>query len=188
MWRKLGLINRNQKGFTMIEMLVAIAISSAIGGGILLSIYQTSSYQAMDRARMNCVKNLENAIHYVIQDAQMAQEIEPDLDTDGFPFPLEMIWTEWDVDSPEYIHRVTYSLTGSGSSELVRQHIARDAAGVETKNDVNVLARYIDSDPTKTNCGYTGGVLSLKLTATITGFPKEISETRDMEIIPRTDW
>lgn len=170
----------------MIEMIIAIAISSAIGGGILLSIYQTSSYQAMDRARMNCVKNLENAIHYIVQDAQMAQSIiTPDADADGFP--LEMSWTEWDVDSPEYVHYVKYSLPGNG--ELKREHRTNDKLGAETKYDVNVLASYIDSsDPTKTNCSYTDGVLSVTLTATITGFPKVISETRDMEIIPRTDW
>lgn len=171
----------------MIEMIVAIAISSAIGGGILMSIYQTSSYQAMDRARMSCVKNLENAIHYIIQDAQMAQYIDTDADTDGEPFPLEMIWTEWDINSPEYVHIVTYSLEET-TNELKRVHVAKDVGDAPTRNDVNVLARYIDSDPTKTTCSYTGGVLSVTLTATITGFPKEISETRDMEIIPRTDW
>ena len=185
MRHKLLSIIGKQNGFTMIEMLIAIAIASAIGGGILLSIYQTSSYQAMDKARMTCVKNLENAIHYVVQDAQMAQSIEPDVNADGLPFPLEMRWTEWDINSPEYEHTVTYSLTGD---ELKREHLANDAAGAETANDVNVLARYIDSDTTKTNCSYTEGVLSVTLTATITGFPKEISETRDMEIIPRPDW
>lgn len=169
----------------MIEMLIAIAISSAIGGGILLSIYQTSSYQAMDRARMNCVKNLENAIHFIVQDAQMAHSITPDAAAGGFP--LEMSWTEWDVDSPEYQHTVTYSLD-TGSRELNRVHLANDAGGAPTTNEVNVLARYIDYDATKTNCSYTDGVLSVTLTATITGFPKEISETRDMEIIPRPDW
>ena len=184
MWRKLGLLKRNQKGFTLIEMIVAIAISSAIGGGILLSIYQTISYQAMDKARMNCVKNVENAIHYIIQDAQMAQKIEPDADVDGF-FPLVLTWTEWDVASPEYEHVVTYSLTGSGSSELERQHLASDTCGGEPKKDLNVVGRDMIPDPDKTNCGYTGGVLTLELTATITGYPKEISETRDIEILPR---
>ena len=186
MWHKLLSMKRNQNGFTMIEMLIAIAIASAIGGGILLSIYQTSSYQAMDKARMTCVKNLENAIHYIVQDAQMAQSIEPDPDANGIPFPLdslEMSWTEWDVTSPEYVHTVTYSVIGG---ELKRVHTAEDVAGAPTTSDDNVLARYIDI--AKTNCSYTGGVLSVTLTATITGFPEEISETRDMEIIPRTDW
>ena len=170
----------------MIEMIVAMAISSAIGGGVLLSIYQTSSYQAMDKARMNCVKNVENAIHYIIEDAQMAQKVTLSGDDDNFPLILS--WTEWDVvANPEYEHVVTYTLM-SGSDELQRQHLAYDVLGGETKNEMNVVARYIDPDPDKTNCGYTGGVFSLELTATITGFPKEISETRSMEIIPRPDW
>ena len=186
MLRKLGIINRRQKGFTLIEMIVAIAISSAIGGGVLFSIYQTSSYQAIDRARMNCVKQLENTIHYIVQDAQMAQKVTLAEDDDNFPLTLS--WTEWDVNSLEYEHVVTYTLIGSGTSELERQHLAYDASGDPTTNEVNIVARYIESDAAKTNCSYAGNVLSLELTATITGFPKEITETREVEIIQRTDW
>ena len=184
--RKLSSINRSQKGFTFIEMIVAIAISSAIGGGLLLSIYQTSSYQAMDKARMICVKQLENAIHYIVRDAQMAQKVTLAGDDDNFPLVLS--WTEWDVTSTEYEHVVTYTLKGSGSSELERQHLAYDVSGTETKNELNVVARYIEPDSAKTNCEYVGGVLNLELTATMTGFPKEISETRDVEVLRRTDW
>jgi prepilin-type N-terminal cleavage/methylation domain-containing protein len=184
--RRLGSINRSQKGFTFIEMIVAIAISSAIGGGLLLSIYQTSSYEAMDKARMICVKQLENAIHYIVQDAQMAQKVTLAGDDDNFPLILS--WTEWDVTSPEYKHVVTYTLKGSGSSELERQHLTYDVSGTETKNELNVVARHIEPNSAKTNCGYVGGVLSFGLTATITGFPEEISETRDVEIVRRTNW
>ena len=183
---KLGRVLRNQKGFTAIEMLVAVAISGAIGGGILLSIYQTTSYQAVDRARMSCIKDLENAIHYIVQDAQMAQKIVLAEDDDSFPLTLS--WTEWDVNSLEYEHVVTYTLTGSQSSEMERKHLAYDTAGSETRNDVNIVASNIEADYTKTNCAYAGGVLSLELTAKITGFPKEISESRDVEIVRRTDW
>jgi hypothetical protein len=167
-------------------MLVAIAISSAIGGGVLLSIYQTTGYQAMDRARMNCVKQLENAVHYIVQDAQMAQKVTLSGDDDNFP--LILTWTEWDANNPEYKHVVTYTLIEGEPNELKREHLAYDASDNETKNEINIVARYIERDSAKTNCDYAGGVLNLKLAATITGFPKEISETRDIEIIRRTDW
>ena len=169
----------------MIEMIVAIAISGAIGGGVLLSIYQVTSYQAMDKARMTCVKQVENAIHYIVRDAQMAQKVEP-ADPDGFP--LVLTWTEWDETSSEYEHIVAYTLTGSGPKQLERQHLAYDTQGNETKNEVNVVARYIDGDSDKTNCDYANGVLSLELTAAITGFPKEVSENRTIEITTRPDW
>ncbi len=171
----------------MIEMIVAIAISSAIGGGVLLSIYQVTSYQAMDKARMTCVKQVENAIHYIVRDVQMAQKVGPaDPDPDGFP--LVLTWTEWDETSSEYENTVTYTLIGSGPKQLERQHLAYDTQGNETKNVTNVVARYIDGDSDKTNCDYAGGVLSLELTAAITGFPKVISETRTIGITTRPDW
>ncbi len=164
----------------MIEMIVAIAISGAIGGGVLLSIYQVTSYQAMDKARMTCVKQVENAIHYIVRDAQMAQKVEP-ADPDGFPLVLS--WTEWNKDNDSNIeHEVIYSID---NSELKRSHYVNPGEPSETQN---IVARYIDSDSDKTNCDYANGVLSLELTAAITGFPKEVSETRTIEITTRPDW
>jgi prepilin-type N-terminal cleavage/methylation domain-containing protein len=65
----------NQKGFTIIEMIIAIAISGAIGGVTLTSIYQVTAYQAMDKARMDCVKQVEDAVHYMVRDVETAQVV-----------------------------------------------------------------------------------------------------------------
>jgi len=183
MRHRLGLLKRNQRGFTLIELIVAIAISGAIGGGVLLSIYQVSGYQAMDRARLTCVKQVENAIHYVVRDAQMAQQVTLAGDDDNFPLTLS--WTEWNKDDDSNIeHEVIYSIV---SGELKRSCYVNRGEPSETLVE-NVVARYIDSDPDNTNCDYAGGVLSLELTAAITGFPKEVSETREVEITTRPDW
>jgi len=181
---RLGLLNRNQRGFTLIELAIAMAISSAIGGGVLLSIYQVSSYQAMDRARMTCVKQVENAIHYIVRDVQMAQtaiDYDDPATADVTEF-FVLSWTEWNKDDDSNIeHEVIYSID---NNELKRSHY-QDPPGATSELTV---ARYIDSDSDNTNCGYAGGVLSLELTAAITGFPKEISETREVEITMRPDW
>jgi prepilin-type N-terminal cleavage/methylation domain-containing protein len=170
---------RNQRGFTLIELIIAIAISGAIGGGMLLSIYQVTSYQAMDRARMNTVKQVEEAIHYIVRDAQTAQIVEPSADSDGFPLTLS--WTEWQkADDSNIEHQVIYSIVGN---EMRRSYSIGSG-----DPEVITVARYVDTDPDKTNCGYASGVLDLEITATISGFPKEISETREIEIITRPDY
>ena len=89
-FHRLGKLNRRQRGFTLIELLVALAITGAISGGITMSIFQTLDYSARSNARMVAIKQVENAIHHISRDVQMAQIIEPaaDPDPDGFPLTL----------------------------------------------------------------------------------------------------
>ena len=175
-------LRMNQRGFTLIELLVAMAISGAIGGVTLTSIYQVGAYQSMDRARMSCVKQVENAIHYIVRDAQMAQvvTVTPSPDADGFPLTLR--WTEWNKDDDSNIdHEVEYRLSLSGT-ELERSYeVGSDPPVVMT------VARYLDNNPATTSCAYSGGAVNLEITARINGFPKDISESRKTKIIPRPD-
>jgi prepilin-type N-terminal cleavage/methylation domain-containing protein len=175
MWRRCSSINKRQRGFTLIELLVALAISGAIAGGISLSIFQTLDYNARGNARMTAVKQVENAIHYIIRDVQMSQVVEPEALPDADGFPLVLTWVEW--DNTENV--ITYSIVGD---ELRRSHSLNGGAATE-----KVTARYIDSDPDNTHCEFDeiNWVFDLKVTATVTGYPETISEMREIKVTPR---
>jgi len=171
---RFGLKGRSQRGFTLIELIIAVAITGAITGSLAMGIFQTFDYSARGNARMTCVKQVENAIHWLSRDAQMAQEVTPDLDADGFP--LELTWTEWDNTH----HVITYRIEGS---ELKRGHVED---GIPLAD--YVVARYVAADPGLTNCDFneTDWVLTFEITAIVTGYPEDISETREVRITPRT--
>ena len=78
MFPRLGLIkrmNKDQKGFTLLEMLLAILIGSLIAGGITATIFQVVMGSARTNNHMIAVRQVQNAGYWVSHDAQMAQNV-----------------------------------------------------------------------------------------------------------------
>jgi len=141
---RLGLINKNQKGFTLIELMVAIAISSVITGGITMTIFQVIIGSARTNNHMIAVRQAQNAGYWVSHDAQMAQSIRIGDDPATF---LTLTWTDWDGTQ----NVVTYTLENmtGGSKQLKR---SRSFNGTL---ETSIAAQFIDT--TKTKCGFSGG-------------------------------
>ena len=169
-FHRLRLINKKQRGFTLIELLIAIAITSLITGGITTAIFQTFTVNARNSSHMTAVRQVQNAGHWISQDAQMAQEVNKG---GAFGF-LTLIWTEWE-DGTENV--VTYTIVGD---ELKRSHSKIPGGTSEM-----IVARYIDTDPAKTKCNHIGNVLMVTVTAAVGDYPETVSETRVYEITPR---
>jgi prepilin-type N-terminal cleavage/methylation domain-containing protein len=172
-FRRLGLVHKNQRGFTLVEMLIAIAVTALIVGGIAMAIFQTVTVNARNSSHMTTVRQVQNAGHWISQDTQMAQEVDPAADPDGFP--LTLTWTEW-ADSTE--NTVIYSITAD--DELKRTHTRTPGGTTEM-----IVARFINTDPALTKCELSGDVLTVTVTATVSDFTGETSETRVYEINPR---
>ena len=169
-FHRLGLIHKNQRGFTLIELLIAIAITALITGGVTMAIFQTFTVSARNSSHMTAVRQVQNAGHWISQDAQMAQEV---LIGGGAGFPLTLTWTEW-VD--ETVNKVIYSITVD--DELKRSYFEDSVLISEM-----IVARYIDL--ANTSCQFTDGVLTVTITAAVGDFPQEQRETRVYEITPR---
>ncbi len=176
------LINKKQRGFTLIELLIAIAITALITGVITTAIFQTFTVSARTSSHMTAVRQVQNAGHWISQDAQMAQEVEPTPAPDPDGFPLTLTWTDWDDNEK---HEVIYTLENmiGGAKQLERQHLTYDGSGNEIGDETSIVARYIDS--TYTNCQVTAGVLMVTVTAAVGDYPETVSETRVYEITPR---
>jgi prepilin-type N-terminal cleavage/methylation domain-containing protein len=165
---------KGQKGFTLIELVVAISITAVIGSSIMMAISQILSVSITSKNRMVAVKQIENALYYINQDAQMASSITPT----GNDFPLVMTWNEWNVaenDLTGPLHQITYSI--NTENELER---------VETKggsSTTRTVAKYISDT---SNCSYSANMTTVNLTSSIGGY-KPVSETRSMEIKSRPE-
>jgi prepilin-type N-terminal cleavage/methylation domain-containing protein len=175
--RRLGLFHRCQRGVTLVELVIALAITGAITSGITMTIFQTLDYNARSNARMVAVKQVENAIHHVNRDVQMAQVVEiTDPDPDGDHFPLMLTWVEWD----NTVNEVIYDVAGG---ELTRSY--SEDHGVPQDS---VVARYVVKDAADTYCDFdeVEWIFTLRITATVSGYPEDISEMREIRTTPRT--
>jgi len=113
-------------------------------------------------------------------DVQMTQQ-EPVIVKDGSQLEsITLAWQEFGTEDvgDATLHDVTYTLLENGDIE--RSHWI-DGVG---PSDI-VVAQFINSDPTLTNCEFDGSVLTLTVTATVGTWPQVESETRVYEIVPR---
>lgn len=165
-----GLI-KNQRGFTLIEIILAIAITGIIVGGITMTIFQVFSVNTRSSNHMVAVREVQNAGYWISRDAQMAQE-EPDISDDEF---LTLTWTDWD-SGDEHQHQVVYSL--EDDCRLKREHYFKLLGAEEFKLDTTTfVAQFIES------CEFTKDDHSLIVT--VTARVGEESETRIYQAMPR---
>ncbi len=165
-WGRPG--TNSQRGFTLVEALVAMAIASSITGAISTSIHQVFTSHAQSMAHMTAIKQVENAVFWLSRDVQQAQVVDPG-PTSGFP--LNLTWVDWDG----VVEQVTYTLEGG---ELERAYSTGGAPVT------HVVGRYIDSGSTETNFQFIDGVFTFKITASVGG-SRPAFESRVGEIMPR---
>ena len=183
-FHRLKFMNQNNKGVTLIELLMAMAVIGIIMGSITTAISQVFNLNTRTSNHMIAVRQVQNAGYWVSHDALMAQS--GSANTTGNGFPLVLNWTEWDNGQNKVI---TYTLeNASGGLKNLRRTYSIDSGSgpvVQTNFLVGQYIRYNPSDPTLTSCNFTSSKLSFTVTATVGSGSKAESETRKYEVNPR---
>jgi len=176
MFHRLKSINKDQKGFTLLELLLALLIGALIASGITAAIFQVVVGSARTNNHMIAVRQVQSAGYWVSRDAQMAQ---PQYVTVGAAsgFPLTLSW----IDSDSKTNQAIYSLENMSKGTLKQLQRTFSKTGETTKT--GIMAQFID--PASTSCAWSNGVLTLNVTATVGPSSQRQSETRVYEIVPR---
>jgi prepilin-type N-terminal cleavage/methylation domain-containing protein len=167
-FRRLGLINKKQEGFTLIEMIIALTLAAIIVTAVTMVTFQVINGSARSNNHMTAIREVQNAGYWVSRDFSMAQTWD-DVDNPVTPaleiFTLE--WTEQLVGNKT--HTIVYTLVGN---ELRRSYAVDDAEPTEL-----TVAEFIDS------CEFQD--LTFQVTATVGDGPLLGTETREYKVIPR---
>jgi type II secretory pathway pseudopilin PulG len=164
-WR----VSERGGAFTLIELLIGLAVTALLIGLVASAVDQTVSINASSGARTAAIRQVDVSIDSMRRDIQMAQQVG----TSGSNgFPLCLTWKEWDNTTCV----VTYWLEGS----QLKRGIAINGG---TRKD-SVLASDISLIQVN-NLPYSGGAFNVLITATVGGF-KAASESRTFQVFPRT--
>lgn len=134
-----------QAGYTLIEMIMVIAILGLITVAITQTVAHSVRISSHGADSMTAIKQVEAAFHWISIDAQQAQKIEPGLNTG---FPLNIYWKEWDGTQ----HFVKYSFNGT---EMKRDVVIK-VNDIMTSSTTTVVARYVSTNASATYCRVTG--------------------------------
>jgi prepilin-type N-terminal cleavage/methylation domain-containing protein len=174
-------LHKDQRGLTIIELLVVIVLTGLVTTAITTTFFQVFNMNARTANHMAAISQVQQAGKIVSQDILEAQVI------DDAPTGSEFLILSW---NSTVFHEVTYTLE---DGELWRSESIDGGDPTMTR-----VAEYIDS--TKTNCccdcdgdGYCegscdcdGGVVIFTVTATVgEGTWGEESETRIYRVQPR---
>jgi prepilin-type N-terminal cleavage/methylation domain-containing protein len=170
---RLGVIQRDQRGLTLVELLIAILLAGIITSGITMTIFQVFNINSRTSNHMIAIRQVQNAGKQVSEDLLQAKYIDTE-DNPDTPELLALNWTDWDDEQ----HGIVYTLEDMLSGELKilwREHYINSSL-----NSTTNVAEYID--PYQTSCVWAGGAFNFMVTANV----GEQSETRIYEVTPRS--
>lgn len=144
-------VNKKQKGYGLIEIVIILGLSGILATGITTFTVQTVTEGAKSNNRMEAMMQVENAGYWIGRDVQMAANLTLG---ENAGFPLQLVWTDIDENECE----VTYTLT---DGQIRRNLVKNDVETVQT-----FIAQSINTEPALTNCSYTDGLLTFNVTAT----------------------
>ena len=169
--RKLRLLHRNQRGLTLLELMVALTISCIIGLGATVANFQVLNQTSNNNNHTTASRHAMNAIYWISCDTQMAQTIAVDGGTSGFP--LALIWVDWDNS----VYTANYTLA---DGKLTR------TLTVDSGDPRNLLvAEYINTTTNMTYCSTYNGTLTLSITSSVGEGMSLVNVTREREIASR---
>ncbi|MFP3899170.1 MAG: type II secretion system protein J [Dehalococcoidia bacterium] len=171
MLKRRGLIHRGQRGFTLVEMLVVVALVGIIAAGIAMTISQVMAVNSRTSSKMVALRQVQQAGDRVSRDVLQSRG----LNWTNSDFSLTLTIPYWSENTTG-AYKVVFWLAGD---ELKREYYS-SIDGAEP-DYTTVIARYIDADDTSFEPNLVGDGYVFRVSATVGLY----TETREYEIKPR---
>jgi len=161
-------LKKGQWGFTLVELVIVVALAGLVGAAITATAFQVFTFSTRLSNQMTAVRQVQQAGFWVSPDVMMAKTVNA---TGGSGFPLILTWQEAGTNTT---HTVTYNLTymSGGLTRLQREHKIGTSL-----NSTTIVAEYISS----ASFVQYGDAYTFNVTATVGGQ----TEARTYEVKPR---
>ena len=150
----------NQKGLTLVELLIAMIVAAMIAGAVVGSMFQLFTVSDRNSNYNAAFTQVQNAGYWVSHDAVQAQEVD---DTSGL---VTLDWVDWENDAHHVVYTLQDADPADGVEELHRAY-SFEEGGVPQPEETVIIAQYIVPGQANTDCSWHENVLTLVITAQV---------------------
>jgi len=195
----LKIFNRNQKGFTLVELLIAITITAVISIAVATASYQIFKVNARSLNRQIAIGQVQNGANAISRDAQQTQDIVP-IDHNNSPLTvngsnqivfdltkangdrLEIDWVAWDVATQ---HNTTYKVIYSVVNRVLQKTVTLKVDNGSPTTSTAVAANYVTSATGNWDLDEKTLNLIVQVDVPNTTAGNKATENRTLQIVPR---
>lgn len=156
-----------QRGATFVELIIALGIASLIAVAVVVLIRQVLMLNQASSGHMDAIKQVENALHYLNRDIQMASPFQSQLPASSATLTLR--WTDYQDNRKPHV--VTYATGADGSLRRT-----------ESIDGAELPARVVATHVVAAGYSYNGQSVTINLTVTFEGMATPATETRTLEV------
>ena len=177
---RLRTLSTGQRGFTLIEMVVVVALIGIIAAGIAMTISQVMAVNSRTSSKMVALRQVQQAGDRVSKDVLQSKIVDYSPSEGKF---LVLEWIQFEESAgnlTEISVKVEYDLVPMAGdlSKLVRAHSVGGGSATMTQ-----VAQYIDPDKTSFLPDEDSGGYIFRVSASVGLY----TETRDYKVEPRPD-
>jgi len=169
------IISGHEKGFTLVEVLVALAILGSITGVMAMTVSQTITGSGRSNDQATVLNQIQNAGYWIVRDAQMSQNDKVGAFEDHPHKVVSFKWWDWS-DGTKKLRRADYTLEDNKLIRTFRRHEGKEEESPNIKTET-VVAMYIE----QAGSTYDGKLLTVSITARF----GEASLTKEYQVKPR---
>jgi|WetSurMetagenome_2_1015567.scaffolds.fasta_scaffold21674_3 prepilin-type N-terminal cleavage/methylation domain-containing protein len=166
-------LHRNQAGYSLVEVLAAVAITGVLALGASVSTGQLLNQTSRDSNVTAASRYATNALYWMSRDALMSQNITGE---DGFPATstLSLRWTSWDNTNYSANYTVTDGILYRAYSD-----------GTVFSN--TMIARDINTGAEMTSCINDSGNITITVTSSVGEGSHTVNITKTRRVSSRPD-
>lgn len=176
-------MKRGEKGFTLVEVAVALGIMTLITGAAYMATFQVVHGTERSKGDITTMRQVQNTGYWLSRDVQKAESVT--IDSLTYPDFIFIAWTERDYINDDVHHSATYYFEDvSGNIKNLKRH-HWSSGGVDEYTLVAQYIYYDLADPGGTSsASYTSPTLTVKLVSQFS----DAEEMREYKINRRTNF
>lgn len=148
-------MKNSQQGFTLIEILVALAVTMVLLTGVAFAVVQTSRITTKSSPQVAALEDIKMVAYSIGKDVKMAATA----DLTNPSYKLALTWTSWDYNpvTKQYAtaptpHSANYTLSGGFvkryyDSTSVNATVGRHISNLQFSQAGNIITANITSSP-----------------------------------------